>query len=263
MRPLVLLLCSTAALIGLPMLADQFRAGPPRALRTADLSKSPDKTGAAAPATLKNAAAEQKVNERSEQRPGTASAPTGPLPVKLSDAAAVLPVPNTRAELIEAIGKELSRLGLYQGPISKAWTKTMRTAVRRFNGAKAPQPTSALLSALQAVKRDEKSVNAPPSINAQTVAITVAKIADARTSDDIAAGSHLRSGDYPPPSAGIRTRSGQASRGPALTQRGRASKKERPASAARTKRASIPRASRPVPKTKSMFANASFSWPGL
>jgi len=254
MRPLVLLLCSVAALIGLPMLADQFRAGPPRALRTADLSKSPDKTRAAPP-TLKNAATAQKMNERSEQRPETASAPTGPLPVKLSDAAAVSPVPNTRAELIEAIGKELSRLGLYQGPISKVWTKNMRTAVRRFNGAKAPQPTSALLSALQAVKRDEKSVNAPPSLNAQTVEITVAKIADARTSDEILTGSHLRSGDYPPPSAGIRTHSDQASRG-------RASKKERRASAARTKRAPSPRASRPV-KTKSMFANASFSWPGL
>ncbi|MBT3070954.1 hypothetical protein KKP04_08745 [Rhodomicrobium sp. Az07] len=172
-------------------------------------------------------------------------------------------VPPTRVELIQAIGKELSRLGLYQGPVPKGWTKKVRAAARRFSGTKAPKPTQALLAALQAAKRDEKSADTRPSLNMQTVAVTGATVAGDHPDESRDAKLPVQADGYLPPWARPRVGGDRVPGRSAVSHRAQKSKQPARTNAAKAKRSAAPRISKRQPKAKSMFANTSFAWPGL
>jgi hypothetical protein len=242
------------------MLADQFRSGPPRPLRTAALSpNSQGKLTAPQPATKDTPTAGPEAKTRADQQ---SPAPVQAGPVLVKSEASALPVPTTRHELVQAIGNELSRLGLYQGPVTKAWTKDIRSAAQRFSRAKKQQPTQALLASLRAAKRDEKSANAQPSLNMQTVTISLATVANTRPSESVNATTHAPAEGYLPPWASLGSQADQAPRTNAVAPRGRASRKAPRASAGRAKRLPASRGSKRPSKTKSLFANTSFAWPG-
>ncbi|KAI94799.1 hypothetical protein T281_09045 [Rhodomicrobium udaipurense JA643] len=246
------------------MLADQFRAGPPRPLRTAASSPNPQVKLTTPQPVTGTPTAGQEVKARADQEPPGATQPpvqSGPVLVK-SEASAAL-VPTTRPELIQAIGKELSRLGLYEGPVTKAWTKDIRSAAQRFSRAKKQEPTQALLAALRAAKRDEKSANAQPSLNMQTVTISLATVANTRPAESVNATTHVPTDGYLPPWASLGGQADQAPRTNAVAPRGRASRKAPRASTGKAKRLPASRGSKRPSRTKSMFANTSFAWPGL
>ncbi|WP_169309575.1 hypothetical protein [Rhodomicrobium vannielii] len=224
---------------------------------------SQGKPTAPQPATKDTPTAGQEAKARVDQQPPGATQPpvrSGPVLVKSEASAA--PVPTTRPELIQAIGKELARLGLYEGPVTKAWTKDIRSAAQRFSRAKKPQPTQALLASLRAAKRDEKSANAQPSLNMQTVTISLATVANTRPTESVNATTHAPTEGYLPPWASLGGQADQAPRTNAVAPRGRASKKAPRASAGKAKRLPASRGSKRPSKTKSMFANSGFAWPG-
>jgi len=74
--------------------------------------------------------------------------------------------PASAAELIPAIQKELTRLELYDGPVTDKWNRPVRSAVREFlrktgGRARHPQPTAWLLAALKAADPVKKQADGP------------------------------------------------------------------------------------------------------
>lgn len=136
MRPMILIICTVAVLLGLPRLAVYFR--------------EPKHFG------LMLDAPGNRVNnvKRTPAPASTAVAPAsdaekGPV-VQANSATPSLPA--SEADLIVAIKQELARIGYYGGPITERWTEDVRDAVREFSGSRRTKPSQQLLTALRAAK---------------------------------------------------------------------------------------------------------------
>jgi hypothetical protein len=75
--------------------------------------------------------------------------------------------PPNEADLIPEIQKELTRLGLYDGPITDKWSRPVRSAAREFlrntgNRSRHPQPKAGLLAMLKAAQIVKKQAATPP-----------------------------------------------------------------------------------------------------
>ena len=134
MRPLILIICTVAVLLGLPRLAVYFREPQhfgmmlePPVNRVADVKRT-------------HAPASKAVKE--------------PV-VQASSAAPSLPA--NEADLIVAIQQELARIGYYGGPITTAWTEGVRDAVRKVSGSGRTKPSLQLLMTLRAANPEIKS----------------------------------------------------------------------------------------------------------
>jgi hypothetical protein len=71
------------------------------------------------------------------------------------------------AELVAAIQKELTRLGLYDGPVTDKWSRPVLIAAGRFlrkagSRTRHPQPTTGLLAMLRAAEPVQKQAASPP-----------------------------------------------------------------------------------------------------
>jgi hypothetical protein len=135
-RPVILIICTVAVLIGLPRLAVYFREPKHFGLildapgkRTADVRRT------AAPPANGLAPASNAVKE----------------PVVQANSATPS-LPASEADLIVAIQRELARIGYYGGPITTGWTEGVRDAVRKFSGLGRTKPSQQLLIALRAAK---------------------------------------------------------------------------------------------------------------
>jgi hypothetical protein len=134
-RPLILVICTVAVLLGLPRLAVYFREpnhfelmlDAPGGVRNVKRTLAPAST-AAAPAS--NAEREPVVEANS----------------------ATPSLPASEADLIVAIQQELARIGYYGGPITAGWAEGARDAVRKFSGSGRTKPSQQLLTALRAAK---------------------------------------------------------------------------------------------------------------
>jgi len=239
------------------MLADQFRAGPPRPIKTAAI---PAKS--IQPVEPAKAAQTREAEVSAEQRASSASLPAvqaTPILVKSEAPSNRAPAPTTRAELVQAIGKELSRLGFYRGPIPTAWTKELRAATQRFSGKKAAQPTKALLAALQGA---DKPANRQPSLNLQQVTLPLQTAPAGRATASRDASQFVQSDGYLPPWESLRAQPDEAR----ATERmmmpvSHVTKRIAHVNSGKAKR--VTQRWKRSEKRRSQFANASFSWPGL
>ncbi len=154
MRLLLIVLIMFGTLIGLPRLAAVFRTDGPAVVRDAQ-TISPSNSSMDAQKTALVTAKVQDSVVPPVPSPATDSAASSPKPAEGPPAQIALPpAPANEVELIAAIERELSRLGLYEGPISPRWTGRARAAARRFaalgGGADYRRPTFGLLAALRA-----------------------------------------------------------------------------------------------------------------
>lgn len=148
MHPFVLVVCTIAALVVLPRLANHFRE--PRQDIIASLQapremavKALPAVPASFPSSVEDPVAVMAIAAapKAKEEPHRYAAP---------------PVPATEQELIAAIQRELVRLGYYNGPITTRWNGGVRAAARKFTGARRPIPAQGLLMALRAVKPEAK-----------------------------------------------------------------------------------------------------------
>ena len=65
-------------------------------------------------------------------------------------------LPANEEDLIQAIQRELARLGYYEGPITSTWTEGVRGAVRKVSGTGQMKPSQQLLMALRVTKPEIK-----------------------------------------------------------------------------------------------------------
>jgi len=135
-RPVILIICTVAVLLGLPRLAVYFREpnhfglmfdAPGNRVRNVNRTRAHAST-AVAPAS--NSVKEPVVQANS----------------------ATPSLPASEADLIVAIQQELARIGYYGGPITAGWTEGVRDAVRKFSGSGRTKPSQQLLTALRAAK---------------------------------------------------------------------------------------------------------------
>ncbi len=131
MRAVILALCTAVVLVGLPRLAVFFR-GPQEVGKVNILTDGPRKR-------------EAEVKHASE----FLAAMKKPVVQRASVAS---PLPANDGELIVAIEKEMARIGVYDGPITSAWTDRVRGAVRKFTGSGRTPPSVELLNSLRAAK---------------------------------------------------------------------------------------------------------------
>jgi hypothetical protein len=150
-RPVVLIICTVAVLLGLPRLAVYFRQpkhfglmldAPGNRVRDVKRTPAPAST-VAAPAS--NAEKEPVVQAN--------SAPPS--------------LPASEAGLIVAIQQELARIGYYGGPITAGWTEGVRDSVRKFSGSGRTRPSQQLLTALRAAKFQGNVVRQGATLNLQ------------------------------------------------------------------------------------------------
>jgi hypothetical protein len=158
-RRLLLILFTIFALIGLPRLADRFRD-----TRTSLGNKS---SGGANKASENEGrvASSAATTAQPQEMGGATSVPVAPFSVALAPetpavAEEAAPAPATQEELVVAIKKQLSQLGLYSGEVSGRWTKHTRLAARKFARrydfrGPTPKPTLELLRALETATAKE------------------------------------------------------------------------------------------------------------
>ena len=247
MHPFVLVFCIIAALIVLPRLANLFR--------------QPEDT---AP-TLSEQKAKIEPGDRGSLIVATKPVGQGAFPVTVKTAEAPLTssvslIPDGEDELIMAIQKELTRLGYYDGPVTKKWNGNVRGAVRKFTGSRRSRPSQGLLIALRAAKPpvpqnvvhlstrfDLKS--AEEQLNGKTPAVTFSPSPkEGVLSDGYLPPweSHWKKGTQTAQGA-----SGELQQNPVHVA---SRKRERLARAAAAKRAR---------RQRSAFSPSNFSWPGF
>jgi len=139
-RPVILIICTVAVLIGLPRLAVFFRE--PQDFGNVDVILDAPRNRVA---EVKHAGTPKFVSVKEPV-------------VETSSAKPALPV--NEADLIVAIQQELARIGYYGGPITSAWTEGVRGAIRKFSGSGRTKPSQQLLTALRAAKPEIKGVPA-------------------------------------------------------------------------------------------------------
>jgi hypothetical protein len=135
-RPVILIICTVAVLLGLPRLAVYFREpkhfglmldAPGDRVRNVKRTAAPASAAVAPPS---NAEKEPAVQANS----------------------ATPSFPASEADLIVAIQQELARIGYYDGPITAGWTEGVRDAARKFSRSGRTKPSQQLLTALRAAK---------------------------------------------------------------------------------------------------------------
>ncbi len=136
-RPVILVICTVALLLGLPRLAVYFRE--PQNFATVktlfDLQGS--RPAKAKPIrSLASHATKEPISQASLATPS---------------------LPANEPDLIVAIQQELARIGYYGGPITTAWSEGVRDAVRKISGSGRTKPSPQLLMTLRAAKPEIKS----------------------------------------------------------------------------------------------------------
>src|SRR5215469_13792471 len=169
-------LLAACALFGIPRLVGELReyrkdsprpapaivSVPPEsqpAANAAPLPKAPD-----APAPPKQAPMLVSL-QRDASPPAAIPTPT-PAVAGTAPPSAPNSSPVKETDLIPAIQKELTRLGLYDGPITDKWNRPVRSAARDFfrrtgTRVRSPQPTAELLAALHAADFAKKQAASP------------------------------------------------------------------------------------------------------
>jgi hypothetical protein len=139
-RPVILVICTVALLIGLPRLAVFFR----KPQDFGNINVILDAPGKRAPEVRHDGSP----TFAAVKEPVVQTSPTKPA------------LPANEADLIVAIQQELARIGYYGGPITSAWTEGVRGAIRKFSGSGRTKPSQQLLTALRATKPEIKAVPA-------------------------------------------------------------------------------------------------------
>jgi hypothetical protein len=170
MRASVAGLLAVCALIGIPRLVSELREYRSESQKPAPLAISapPENRPAAIiapPPKVPDAAALPKqapVQLVTQQRDSS------PLPGVGAGAKPANPASQaSEAELVAAIQKELTRLGLYDGPVTDKWSRPVRIAAAGFlrkagSRTRHPQPTAGLLAMLKAAEPVKKQAASPP-----------------------------------------------------------------------------------------------------
>ena len=131
-RPVILVICTVALLVGLPRLAVFFR----KPQDFGNINVILDAPGKRAPEVRHDGSP----TFAAVKEPVVQTSPTKPA------------LPANEADLIVAIQQELARIGYYGGPITSAWTEGVRGAIRKFSGSGRTKPSQQLLTALRATK---------------------------------------------------------------------------------------------------------------
>ncbi len=183
-RPLILIICTVAVLLGLPRLAVYFREPNHFGLIL-------DAPGNRTPAPASTAVAPASNAEKEPVVQANSATPS---------------LPASEADLIVAIQQELARIGYYGGPIAAGWTEDVRDAVREFSGLRRTKPSQQLLTALRAAKPEFKGnvTRQGATLNLQAAQDLINGRIPARLVDAPEEG--LLSEGYLPPWAALRAR---------------------------------------------------------
>jgi hypothetical protein len=254
MRALGLGVCTVAALFSLRPVSDFFREPERAAVANAFIEAPVNPPPKAAQAFAPRIGATSAISLRA----GSA--------IKLREAghdrAPAASLPDNEEERIVAIKRELKRLGLYQGPMTPVWGDDARKAARKFTRVKS-KPSQRLLAALRAA-------NAGPARNSEGRGEQVSKrqvqrkLAEAPSAALPAPKEDVASDGYLPPWPMVRGRDLQTAQNRSWNGGGAVARvSARPARAHRRKRETSTRLASARRTRRNMFANASFSWPGL
>jgi hypothetical protein len=178
LRPLLLVSLTISVMIGMPRLVRVFRAPPAIPDQPSKVPGGPGAAQAPVPPVISPAAEPVRPAEPPQAIEVIPAALQPAQPPAVTEASSPLreeqasppPAPLTEEELIQAIQKELIRLELYHGPVTGRWTRGARHAARLFVRStgghdRRPQPSPALLAALQAAKtaqRQSVAINVSP-----------------------------------------------------------------------------------------------------